>query len=87
MNVPSIFVGAETRGCAMPARPDDDAWAVTEFTDAELGDTRRTQRLVELATVFAHRPGASLPEACGNRAMTISLTMRPSTHRPSWKAM
>ena len=28
MNVPSIFVGAETRACAMPARPDDDAWAV-----------------------------------------------------------
>jgi Transposase DNA-binding len=24
--------------------------------------------LVELATVFAHRPGASLPEACGDRA-------------------
>jgi hypothetical protein len=53
----------------MPAIPDDDAWAVTEFTDAELGDARRTQRLGELATVFAHRPGASLPEACGNRAM------------------
>lgn len=68
MHVPSLFVGAETRGCPMPARPDDDAWAVTEFTDAELGDARRTQRLVELATVFAHRPGASLPEACGNRA-------------------
>ena len=48
---------------------DDDAWAVTEFADADLGDARRTQRLVELATVFAQRPGASLPEACGNRAM------------------
>jgi hypothetical protein len=42
---------------------------MTEFFAAELGDARRTQRLVELATVFAHRPGASLPEACGNRAM------------------
>src|SRR5437870_13403241 len=68
MNVPSIFVGAAIRGCAMPTIPDDDAWAVTEFTGAELGDARRTQRLVELATVFAQRPGASLPEACGNRA-------------------
>jgi len=69
MNVPSIFVGAETRGCAMPAIPDDDSWAVTEFTDAELGDARRTQRLVELATILAQRPGASLPEACGDRAL------------------
>jgi hypothetical protein len=49
--------------------PDDDSWAITEFADADMGDARRTQRLVELATVFAHRPGASLPEACGDRAM------------------
>ena len=68
MNVPSIVVGAAIRGCAMSTIPDDDAWAVTELTGAELGDARRTQRLVELATVFAQRPGASLPEACGNRA-------------------
>ena len=47
----------------MPARPEDDAWAVTEFADAERGDARRTQRLVELATVLAQRPSASLPEA------------------------
>jgi hypothetical protein len=53
----------------MPAIPDDDAWAVTEFLAAEWGDARRTQRWVALATVFAHRPGASRPEACGNRAM------------------
>lgn len=49
--------------------PNDDAWAVTEFADADVGDARRTQRLVELATVFAPRPSASLPEACGDRAM------------------
>ena len=52
----------------MGTRPDDDPWAVTEFAEAELGDLRRTQRLVELATVLAQRPGASLPEACGDRA-------------------
>ena len=68
MHVPSICVGAAIRGCAMLTIPDDDAWAVTEWTDAERGDARRTQRLVELATVFAQRPGASRPEACGNRA-------------------
>jgi hypothetical protein len=43
-------------------------WAVTEFAEAELGDLRRTQRVVALATVLAQRPGASLPEACGDRA-------------------
>jgi Transposase DNA-binding/Transposase Tn5 dimerisation domain len=49
--------------------PDEASWAVTECADADVGDARRTQRLVELATAFAQRPGASLPEACGDRAM------------------
>jgi len=49
--------------------PDDNSWAVTEFADADLGDARRTRRLVELATAFAQRPSASLPQACGHRAM------------------
>ena len=52
----------------MRSLPDDDMWAVTEFAEAELGDLRRTQRVVALATVLAQRPGASLPEACGDRA-------------------
>jgi Transposase DNA-binding/Transposase Tn5 dimerisation domain len=47
----------------------EDAWAVTEFADAELGDARRTQRVITLATVLAQRPGASLPEACSDPAM------------------
>jgi Transposase DNA-binding len=45
------------------------SWAVTECADAELGDLRRTQRLVALAPTLAQRPGAALPEACGNGAM------------------
>lgn len=44
-------------------------WAVNEFADAELGDLRRTKRLVELANVLAQNPGAPLPEACGTGAM------------------
>ncbi len=48
---------------------DTTSWAVTEFADADLGDLRRTQRLVQLAHVLAQRPGAALPEACGNGAM------------------
>ena len=48
---------------------DDTSWAVREFADAELGDPRRTQRVVELATALAQHPTASLPEACGTGAM------------------
>jgi Transposase DNA-binding len=47
---------------------DATSWAVTEFADADLGDLRRTQRLVQLAHVLAQRPGAALPAACGSGA-------------------
>ena len=40
----------------MPTIPDDESWAVTEFAEADLADARRTQRLLELATVLAQRP-------------------------------
>ena len=53
----------------MTAVPDATHWAVTEFADADLGDLRRTQRLVQLAPVLAQHPGAPLPEACGGSAM------------------
>jgi Transposase DNA-binding/Transposase Tn5 dimerisation domain len=49
--------------------PDATNWAITEFADADLGDLRRTQRLVQLAQVLAQNPGAALPEACGSGAM------------------
>lgn len=49
--------------------PDPTNWAVTEFADADLGDLRRTQRLVQLAHTLAQNPGATLPEACGSSAM------------------
>ena len=49
--------------------PDDTNWAVSEFAEAELGDVRRTTRLVELAHVLAQHPIAALPEACGDDAM------------------
>lgn len=44
-------------------------WAAQEFGAAELGDARRTARLVALAGVLGARPTASLPEACQDRAM------------------
>src|SRR4030095_5606396 len=48
---------------------EDTNWAVTEFAEAELGDVRRTTRLVALAHVLAQHPTAALPEACGDGAM------------------
>jgi hypothetical protein len=53
----------------MSSQADDINWAVHEFADAELGDVRRTKRLVELAHVLAQHPTAALPEACGDGAM------------------
>ena len=38
-------------------------WAQSEFALAELGDQRRTQRLVKIATALAHSPGGTLPQA------------------------
>ena len=53
----------------MSSQTDDLNWAVNEFADADLGDVRRTKRLVELACVLAQHPTAALPEACGDGAM------------------
>jgi hypothetical protein len=53
----------------MRSQAEDINWAVHEFADAELGDVRRTKRLVELAHVLAQHPTAALPEACSDGAM------------------
>ena len=49
----------------MSDRLEATSWAVTECADADLGDLRRTQRVVQLA----QRPGAARPEACGSGAL------------------
>jgi hypothetical protein len=46
---------------------EQEDWIETEFGAADLGDARRTQRLLMLMGQLAARPGASLPEACGSR--------------------
>jgi hypothetical protein len=38
-------------------------WAQMEFALAQLGDQRRTQRLVKIATGLAQSPGGTLPQA------------------------
>jgi hypothetical protein len=43
-------------------------WATEQFGALELGDTRRTHRVVELAAALFARPEASLPEQLGDPA-------------------
>ena len=69
----------------------DESWAVSEFAAAELGDERRRQRLIEIATGLGHQPTASLPQACGSRAMLKAVigssTMRRLTPTRFWPVM
>jgi hypothetical protein len=44
------------------------SWAAYEFGNADLGDKRRTARLMQLAEILGEHPSASLPEAAGNAA-------------------
>lgn len=56
---------------AVHERLDDQAvehWAAQEFGAAQLGDARRTARLVELATVLGRKPSASFPAALEDAA-------------------
>jgi hypothetical protein len=38
-------------------------WAQTEFASAQLGDPRRTRRLINIASGLARSPGGTLPQA------------------------
>jgi hypothetical protein len=38
-------------------------WAEEQFASAELGDRRRTKRLVKIGTNLAKNPGGTLPQA------------------------
>jgi hypothetical protein len=49
-----------------------DKWAVETFGTAELGDLRRTDRLVKIATAIAENPSASLPESMRNWGDTLA---------------
>jgi hypothetical protein len=47
-------------------------WACKTFAAAELGDPRRTDRLVQMAAALAEEPAASLPEAMRDVSETIA---------------
>jgi len=43
---------------------DPAFWAMMELNSTDLGDLRRTERLVRLVTALTANPTSSLPEAC-----------------------
>ena len=47
---------------------DTMKWAVENFSDAELGDARRTDRLVQMASLVAMSPECSLSSMLGSEA-------------------
>lgn len=47
----------------MARTSNEEDWALAEFGAADLGDARRTARLVRMARQLAERPEASLPQA------------------------
>jgi hypothetical protein len=49
---------------------DPNSWALREFQQADLGDTRLNRRLGEIASDFAEHPGAAIPQACGTQKRT-----------------
>jgi hypothetical protein len=53
-------------------REHADKWAVENFGTAELGDLRRTDRLVKMAAAIAENPSASLPESMRNWGDTLA---------------
>lgn len=53
-------------------REHPEKWAVETFGTAELGDLRRTDRLVQRAAAIAENPSASLPESMHNWADTLA---------------
>jgi hypothetical protein len=50
---------------------EPEAWAVRTFGQAELGDLRRTDRLVQLAAALARNPQSSLPACLRGEAETV----------------
>lgn len=49
-----------------------ETWAIETFGAAELGDPRRTDRLVQMATALAENPAASLPKSMRNWGDTLA---------------
>jgi len=46
----------------MTAQLDPQRWAEQHFADLDLGDIRRNQRVITIASAMAHQPGKSIPQ-------------------------
>ena len=72
---------------------DPAAWAASQFSAAQLGDCRRTDRLVTLASQIARDPGSGLPrqaETWGDLKAAYRLLDRPEASfeavaEPHWQ--
>ncbi len=66
---PSSEAGNEPPVSAMEAAPTQAAeWVIKEFEQAALPDERLHRRLELMASAFAQKPSAPIPEACANWA-------------------
>ena len=64
-----------TQELGLSRQADDTNWAVSACAEADLGDVRRTTRLVERVGVLAQHPTAACPDA---RAPQDLLASHPS---------
>lgn len=60
------------------------SWAAEEFKTLDLGDARLNRRAVLLAERLAHKPGASIPNACQNWSETVAAYRFLSNEEVSW---
>lgn len=70
---------------------DAKRWAESEFGQVQLGDRRRTRRLVQLAADVASRPAGRITQVCGTGAAREGafrwLESRAVDHRPVARAI
>ena len=66
-------MSAPSLPACQPSEPSELAqqqWAQEEFADLDLGDVRRTRRLILIMVALCSQPTASIPQACGSWAPT-----------------
>lgn len=92
MCVVAIIVEYPTPSVELTMYQETQSWAEQEFGNADLGDYRRTQRLVLLAEQRGSQPIASIAQSCGDNGATkaayrfygndaISITAILSSHQ------
>jgi hypothetical protein len=66
---------------------DAPGWAQQEFGDCELGDPRRTRRLVKIVGDQAAQPSGSYSQAAGGNRHDLSTLPRPGAHHQPTKRL